>query len=54
MKLTVLLKALSGAVISRSKDGSIGFSPQADLFIVNDNSVGKFRVYLIEEILDAV
>lgn len=54
MKLTVFLKALAGGIASRTKSGEIGFSQQADLFIINDNSVGRFRVYLIDEILDAV
>ena len=54
MKLTVLLKALVGGVAGRTKNGQIGMSQQADLFIINDNSVGRFRVYLIDDILNAV
>lgn len=54
MKLTVLLKAIAGGVASRSADGQIGMSQEADLFIINDNSVGRFRVYLIDDILNAV
>lgn len=54
MKLTVLLKALIGGVAGRTKNGQIGMSQQADLFIINDNSVGRFRVYLIDDILNAV
>ena len=54
MKLTVLLKALAGGVAGRSADGQIGMSQEADLFIINDNSVGRFRVYLIDDILNAV
>ena len=54
MKLTIFLKALAGGVAGRTKAGAIGSSQEADLFIINDNSTGRFRVYLIDEILDAV
>lgn len=49
LKMTVLLKALAGGVIT-----SEGRSDSAELFIVNDNSVGGFKVFLIGDILDKV
>ena len=49
IKMTVLLKALEGGIITAD-----GRSDQADIFIINDNSVGRFRVYLLSDILDKV
>ena len=49
MKLTILLKALEGGVFSNK-----GYSDKAELFIVNDNSQGKFKVYYISDILNEV
>lgn len=54
MKLTILLKALEGGVFSQSTDGQIGRSQKADLFIINDNSIGRFKVYYIDDILDRI
>lgn len=54
MKLTILVKALEGGVFGRSKSGEIGRSQRADLFIINDNSIGRFRVFLIDDILTAI
>lgn len=49
MKLTILLKALEGGVFSNK-----GYADKAELFIINDNSQGKFKVYYISDILDKV
>lgn len=49
MKLTILLKALEGGVFSNKK-----YTDKAELFIINDNSQGKFKVYYISDILDEV
>lgn len=49
MKLTILLKALEGGVFSNK-----GYTDKAELFIINDNSQGKFKVYYISDILDEV
>ena len=49
MKLTILLKALEGGVFSNK-----GYTDKAELFIINDNSQGKFKVYYIFDILDEV
>ena len=54
MKLTILLKALQGAVFAKDRNGQIGNTAAADVFIVNDTSVGKYKVYSINEILDAI
>jgi hypothetical protein len=54
MKLTILLKALQGAVYAKDRNGQTGNTAMVDVFIVNDTSVGKYKVYSINEILDAI
>lgn len=54
VKLTILLKALAGSVFGRDANGNTGFSQKAELFIINDNSAGRFRVYLIDDIIGRV
>ena len=54
MKLTILLKALQGVVYAKDRNGQAGNTAAADVFIVNDTSVGKYKVYSINEILDAI
>lgn len=49
MKATVLSKALIGGIINET-----GVSNKADLFIINDNSTGQFKVYLMSSILNTV
>ncbi len=49
MKLTILLKALEGGVFSNKE-----YTDSAELFIVNDNSRGKFKVYYIFDILNEI
>lgn len=49
MKLTILLKAIAGGVETNK-----GRSKEADLFIINDNSIGQFKIYYINDILDIV
>lgn len=49
MKLTVLLKAIQGGVETNK-----GISEKADLFIINDNSQGRYKVYTIDQILDKI
>lgn len=56
LKLTMLLKALAGGFkysIDESK-GTVGYSQEADLIVLNDNSQGKYKVYSINEILNRV
>lgn len=53
MKLTVGLKALAGGLAKKSRDtGGLVNTEAAELLIINDNSVGKFRVYRIEDVLN--
>ena len=54
MKLTILLKALQGAVFAKDRNGQIGNTATVDVFIVNDTSVGKYKVYSINEVLNAI
>lgn len=54
MKLTILLKALQGAVYAKDRNGQAGNTAAVDVFIVNDISVGKYKVYSINEILNAI
>lgn len=54
MKLTILLKALQGAVFAKDRNGQIGNTAAVDVFIVNDTSVGKYKVYSINEVLNAI
>lgn len=54
MKLTILLKALQGAVYAKDRSGQAGNTAAVDVFIVNDTSVGKYKVYSINEILNAI
>lgn len=61
MKSLLAIKALSGGVLqanltkkgnlSNGVNGSTSNSSQANLFIVNDNSTGRFRVYTISYLL---
>lgn len=61
MKSLLAIKALSGGVLqanltkkgnlSSGINGSTSNSSQANLFIVNDNSTGRFRVYTISYLL---
>lgn len=54
MKMTIALHALTGGVIGQSKEGVIGPSAQAALFIVNDNSTGRFHVYSTQDLLSKI
>ena len=46
MKLTILVKALVGGVYTRQ-----GRSGEAEFFIINDNSQGKYRVFNMYDIV---
>lgn len=54
MKLTILLKALQGAVFAKDRNGQIGNTATVDVFIINDTSIGRYKVYSINEILNAI
>lgn len=48
MQLTILYKALVGGVYTAG-----GKTATAELFVVNDNSKGKYRVYYMKDLIDA-
>ena len=54
MRLTILLKALQGAVFAKDRNGQIGNTTTVDVFIINDTSIGRYKVYSINEILNAI
>lgn len=56
MKLTIALHALAGGVWGESADGSIGKSPLAEIFVVNNSGAekGNFTVYFMSDIIDKV
>ena len=55
MKLTIFLKALQGSVYAKNtKTGNVGMTQAAELLIINDNSIGRFRVFTIDQILSKV
>ena len=49
MKITAFVKAISGGVYTDQ-----GYSDKVDLLIVNDNSVGGYRVYYLSELLEKI
>ena len=51
MYLTITLKALAGGVY-KLQNNQVVQSQQAELFVVNDNSIGQYRVYFIDDIIN--
>lgn len=51
MYLTITLKALAGGVY-KLQNNQVVQSQQAELFVVNDNSIGRYRVYFIDDIIN--
>lgn len=54
MKMTIALHALVGGVIGQAKGGGISRSAKAALFLVNDNSTGRFSVYSTYDLLEKI
>ena len=50
LKLTILLKAIAGGTITANGRKN----SEADIFIINDNSKGGFKIYTISDILERV
>ena len=53
LKLTMALHALAGHTRKTHTNGN-NFSEQADIFILHDNSIGRFKVYHISEIINRI
>ena len=52
LKYTLALHALAGGMIGKNKSGQVGTSELSELFVVNDSSKGRFKVYFISDIIN--
>lgn len=54
LRAIILAKALRGGVLTLNSNGELGRSKTAELFIINDSSVGKYRVYDTNDMLNSL
>ena len=50
MRQLIFARGLAGGVISNSLNNN----DEANLFIINDNSTGRFRVYFVQDLINKV
>lgn len=53
LKMMLALKAISGGILKLGNDNSLGFSQQAEVLILNDNS-GLYKVYWVDELFNRI
>lgn len=53
LKMTLALKAISGGILKLGNNNSLGFSQQAEVLILNDNS-GLYKVYWVDELFNRI
>ena len=51
--LSLAFKALTGGVLKET-NGIVGPSQVAEVFIINDNSVGRWRVFSVDDIINTL
>lgn len=54
MILSIALKAIAGGVLTQTKQGTIGLSQEAPIFLINDSSHGGYRVFFVDDLITAI